>query len=80
MPADILGQVYERFLGKVIEIDGDSVTVEDKPVVKKSGGVFYTSKYIVDYIIKNTVVRHEKKNIPDHQNCLAVRRIISLSI
>ncbi|MBW4056848.1 MAG: N-6 DNA methylase [Proteobacteria bacterium] len=57
MPADILGQVYERFLGKVIEIDGDSVTVEDKPEVKKAGGVFYTPEYIVDYIVKNTVGR-----------------------
>jgi adenine-specific DNA-methyltransferase len=55
MPADILGQVYERFLGKVIEINGDTVTVEDKPEVKKAGGVFYTPEYIVDYIVKNTV-------------------------
>lgn len=57
MPADILGQVYERFLGKVIEIDGDTVTVEDKPEVKKAGGVFYTPEYIVDYIVKHTVGR-----------------------
>lgn len=57
MPADILGQVYERFLGKVIEIDGESITVDDKPEVKKAGGVFYTPEYIVDYIVKNTVGR-----------------------
>lgn len=57
MSADILGQVYERFLGKVIEIDGDTVTVEDKPEVKKAGGVFYTPEYIVDYIVKHTVGR-----------------------
>jgi type I restriction-modification system DNA methylase subunit len=54
MPADILGQVYERFLGKVIEIGVDGVKVEDKPSVKKAGGVFYTPEYIVDYIVKNT--------------------------
>lgn len=57
MPADILGQVYERFLGKLIEIDGDSVKIDDKPEVKKAGGVFYTPEYIVDYIVKNTVGR-----------------------
>jgi len=57
MPADILGQVYERFLGKVIEIGAAGVTVEDKPEVKKAGGVFYTPAYIVDYIAKNTVGR-----------------------
>lgn len=29
--------------------------MEDKPEVKKAGGVYYTPKYIVDYIVKNTV-------------------------
>ncbi len=57
--ADILGQVYERFLGKVIEVHSDgettSVTVEEKPEVRKAGGVYYTPGYIVDYIVKNTV-------------------------
>ena len=57
--ADILGQVYERFLGKVIEVHSDgettSVTVEEKPEVRKAGGVYYTPSYIVDYIVENTV-------------------------
>jgi hypothetical protein len=29
--------------------------VEDKPEVRKAGGVYYTPTYIVDYIVKNTV-------------------------
>ena len=29
--------------------------VEDKPEVKKAGGVYYTPTYIVDYIVRNTV-------------------------
>jgi len=56
LPADILGQVYEQFLGKVIRLtSGHRATVEDKPEVKKAGGVYYTPTYIVDYIVKNTV-------------------------
>ena len=56
LPADILGQVYEQFLGKVIRLtDGHRAVVEDKPEVKKAGGVYYTPTYIVDYIVKNTV-------------------------
>ncbi|MFH1423194.1 MAG: DNA methyltransferase, partial [Planctomycetota bacterium] len=56
LPADILGQVYEQFLGKVIRItSGHRAVVEDKPEVKKAGGVYYTPTYIVDYIVKNTV-------------------------
>ncbi len=56
LPADILGQVYEQFLGKVIRLTSDHrAVVEDKPEVKKAGGVFYTPTYIVDYIVCNTV-------------------------
>ncbi|MGE0086505.1 MAG: N-6 DNA methylase [Desulfococcaceae bacterium] len=56
MPADILGHIYERFLGKVIQIDSDRVvSVEEKPEVRKAGGVYYTPTYIVDYIVKNTI-------------------------
>ena len=56
LPADILGQVYEQFLGKVIHLTaGHHAKVEDKPEVKKAGGVYYTPTYIVAYIVKNTV-------------------------
>ena len=58
LPADILGQVYEQFLGKVIRLTaGHQAKVEDKPEVKKAGGVFYTPTYIVEYIVRNTVGR-----------------------
>src|SRR5881396_3308343 len=56
LPADILGQVYEQFLGKVIRLtEGHRAVVEEKPEVKKAGGVYYTPTYIVDYIVRNTV-------------------------
>jgi len=53
---EILGNVYEQFLGKVIRLTpGHRAKVEEKPEVKKAGGVYYTPKYIVDYIVENTV-------------------------
>ena len=56
LPADILGQVYEQFLGKVIRLTpADRAKVEEKPEVKKAGGVYYTPTYIVDYIVEQTV-------------------------
>ncbi len=56
LPAEILGQVYEQFLGKVIRLTaGHHAKVEEKPEVRKAGGVYYTPTYIVDYIVKNTV-------------------------
>lgn len=54
--ADILGSVYEQFLGKVIRLtEGHHAKIEEKPEVKKAGGVYYTPTYIVGYIVKHTV-------------------------
>src|SRR5215218_6656979 len=56
LPVDVLGQVYEQFLGKVIRLeDGHKAVVEEKPEVRKAGGVYYTPTYIVDYIVEHTV-------------------------
>ena len=56
LPADILGSVYERFLGKTIRLtDGHQAKIEEKPEVRKAGGVYYTPSYIVDYIVQNTL-------------------------
>lgn len=52
---EILGDVYERFLGKVVRPHGRGVTIEEKPEVRKAGGVYYTPRYIVDYIVEQTV-------------------------
>ncbi|MBA2441384.1 MAG: Eco57I restriction-modification methylase domain-containing protein [Rubrobacter sp.] len=59
LPVDVLGQVYEQFLGSVIRLEdgGHRAVVEQKPEVRKAGGVYYTPTYIVDYIVENTVGR-----------------------
>lgn len=55
IPIHILGSIYERFLGKIVRATDKRVFIEEKPEVRKAGGVYYTPKYIVDYIVKNTV-------------------------
>ncbi len=56
LPAEILGQIYEQFLGQVIRLDEEHrALVEDKPEVKKAGGVKYTPAYIVEAIVKKTL-------------------------
>ena len=55
-PPETLGQVYEQFLGKVITLTPKhQARITEKPEVKKAGGVYYTPKYIVDYIVEKTV-------------------------
>jgi type I restriction-modification system DNA methylase subunit len=55
IPIHILGSIYERFLGKVIVATDKRARVEEKPEVRKAGGVYYTPVYIVRYIVDNTV-------------------------
>ncbi len=56
MPADILGRVYEQFLGETIVLStGHQATVEAKPEVRKAGGVYYTPQPIVEYIVDKTL-------------------------
>jgi hypothetical protein len=56
--ADILGQVYEQFLGKVIRLTSHHrAVVEWKPFVKKSAGVYYTPSYVVQYIVEQTLAQ-----------------------
>jgi type I restriction-modification system DNA methylase subunit len=54
--SDVLGNVYERFLGKVITLSKThKANIDLKPEVKKAGGVYYTPNYVVEYIVKNTI-------------------------
>ncbi len=63
---EILGNVYEQFLGKVIRLTaGHQAKVETKPEVKKAGGVYYTPQYIVDYIVRNTVGKLVEGKTPE---------------
>ena len=55
IPIHILGSIYERFLGKVIVTTDKRARLEEKPAVRKAGGVYYTPEYIVQYIVGNTV-------------------------
>ena len=63
---EILGNVYEQFLGKVIRLTaGHQAKVETKPEVKKAGGVYYTPQYIVEYIVQNTVGKLIAEKTPE---------------
>jgi len=65
IPIHILGSIYERFLGKVIVATAKRATVEEKPEVRKAGGVYYTPEYIVRYIVDNTVGKLIEEKTPE---------------
>ncbi|MCE9555681.1 MAG: Eco57I restriction-modification methylase domain-containing protein [Planctomycetes bacterium] len=52
---DVLGIVYERFLGNVVTVRHGHATVEEKPEVRHAGGVYYTPRFVVDTIIRRVI-------------------------
>jgi hypothetical protein len=73
LPTEILGQVYEQFLGKVIRLTkGHQAKVEEKPEVRKAGGVYYTPSFIVEYLVRHTVGRLLEGKSPTQASKLRV--------
>ncbi len=71
IPISILGSIYERFLGKVVHATEKRVKIEDKPEVRKAGGVYYTPDYIVRYIVKETVGKAIEGKTPEEISKMA---------
>ncbi|MBN1479294.1 Eco57I restriction-modification methylase domain-containing protein [candidate division KSB1 bacterium] len=64
-PVEVLGNAYEQFLGKRISLTGGHrARIDEKPDVRKAGGVYYTPQYIVDYIVEHTVGELLKEKSP----------------
>ncbi len=81
MPADILGQIYEQFLGKTIHLTpAHRAKIEVKPEVRKAGGVYYTPSYIVDYIVKNTLGRQLDGSDFDKPKPIAISKAAEIKI
>ncbi|MHB1034587.1 MAG: Eco57I restriction-modification methylase domain-containing protein [Pirellulales bacterium] len=52
---DLLGIIYERFLGGAMTVQKGQVLAEEKPEVRHAGGVYYTPRFVVDAIIRRVV-------------------------
>ncbi len=77
LPADILGQVYEQFLGKIIRLTPKhQAKIEEKPEVRKAGGVYYTPTYIVNYIVKQTVGKLVEGKKPGPRGAVSKLKIL----
>ena len=54
--ADILGQVYEQYLGIILEqTKSGRARLKDSQAHKKEQGIYYTPTWVVEYIVKNTI-------------------------
>lgn len=53
--ADVLGNVYEQYLGHILKKTKKRAAVKESHARRKEQGIYYTPTYIVDYIVKNTL-------------------------
>ena len=76
--ADVLGAVYEQYLGHIAEaikqqvqkaqakmalgFETPTFTMTDKKERRKEHGIYYTPKIITDYIVKETVGKYLQEN------------------
>lgn len=51
LPVEILGTIYERFLGSGIEFNKGKIRIAEQRVGQKESGIFYTERYITNFMV-----------------------------
>ncbi|MBN3037746.1 MAG: N-6 DNA methylase [Candidatus Diapherotrites archaeon] len=62
--SDVLGNIYEQYLGTVLQTTAKRAKLSEGKSHRKEQGIYYTPTYIVDYIVKNTLGELIKKKKP----------------
>jgi type I restriction-modification system DNA methylase subunit len=60
--ADILGNIYEQYLGHILK----KTKLTESKAKRKEEGIYYTPSYIVEYIVRNTVgelIKNKKTDV-----------------
>lgn len=55
IPADVLGSVYENYLGYKLLQSKNGITLDKDANKRKEQGIYYTPDIIVDFIVRNTL-------------------------
>ena len=63
--SDVLGNIYEQYLGNILKSTPKRAKLEASKTHRKEQGIYYTPSYIVDYIVKNTVGEYIKTHSPE---------------
>jgi type I restriction-modification system DNA methylase subunit len=69
---ELLGSVYERYLGRTLVLTDKQVRLREKPEVRKAGGIYYTPSFVVEQIVGWTVGRAIRGKSPEQMERLAI--------
>jgi len=62
--ADVLGSIYEQYLGHILKKTTKSTNIKETHQHRRKQGIYYTPTYIVDYIVKNTIAYKLRNSKP----------------
>jgi type I restriction-modification system DNA methylase subunit len=73
MSLDVMGAVYERFLAHKLSQNGGRIVIEDTDELRKKEGIYYTPRYIVDYIVAHTLGEKTKPILAEAKTLLGYK-------
>lgn len=76
---EILGRIFEQFLGETIELKNGHIEIVLKELNKKAGGVYYTPSYIVENIVEKALSKKIDVNDPNLIQKIKSMRIADIS-
>lgn len=73
VPLDILGRVYQQFLGQKLVITRDQeIQVNEARSHQKSAGIFYSPRCVIEYMINLNLAPKLKQKSPDELKTLSI--------
>lgn len=73
MPADVLGAVYENYLGHRLSKSKKGMTLDKDAGKRKEQGIYYTPNFIVDYIVKHALQ-------PVLERCASAEQLLKIKV
>jgi type I restriction-modification system DNA methylase subunit len=73
IPSDVLGQVYENYLGHLLSKSRKGLTLDVSAKKRKEQGIYYTPSYIEDYIVEQALK-------PVLDNCHSVAELKTIKV
>lgn len=65
LDTNTLGHIYEKFLSSQLSKSSGRIKLEEKEIIRKTGGVFYTPKEIVEFMCEDslTAILEKQKDV-----------------
>lgn len=77
--ADILGNTYESYLGTKLALRNGAIVDEERRDIRKGQGIFYTPRWVVEYIVDNTL-GNWLKELEEKYGIHAIEKVRGLTV